>query len=157
MHPVLTGCRKLGQTPKNKQGNFSIPLLYNIFQHLFQTFHLPVTKNRPTLEAALVSDEASLLLVTWKRPTLVLWMAESLEIVEAPSASLGPLGRGDDWWSVLSGLEGAEDDEDEDDEEIEDGVRDEEDTMVDGSGASSAATETYITRWTVRFVNVQPF
>lgn len=73
-------------------------------------------------------------------------MAESLEVAEAPSASLSPLGRGDDWWSVFSGLEGGEDDEDEDVEEIEDGVRDEEDTMVDGSGAPSAATETYITK-----------
>lgn len=54
----------------------------------------------------------------------------------------------DDRWRVFSGLEGEEEDEEEEEEEeeVEDGVREEEETMLEGSGtlldAPSVATDT---------------
>lgn len=63
------------------------------------------------------------------------------------SVSQTPLDRGDDRWRVFSGLEGEEDEEDEEEEEVEDGVREEEETMLVGSrtlpDAPSVATETW--------------
>lgn len=45
------------------------------------------------------------------------------------------LDREDARWRVFSGLEGEEEEvEEEEDEEVEDGVREEEETMLDGSG-----------------------
>lgn len=107
-----------------------------------------MTEKRPTLELGLGSDAALVLVETWNRPIMV-------ECCAGPEASGGasfnlldsqtPFGRGDRRWRVFSGLEGEEEDED-DDEELEDGVREEEETTLDGSGmfldASSVATET---------------
>ena len=66
-----------------------------------------------------------------------------MERHEAPSVSQTSLGRQDDRWRVFSGLEDEEEDED---EEVEDGVKEEEETTLDGSTASldaqSVATET---------------
>lgn len=112
------------------------------------SLHTPVTEKRPTLELGLGSDAALVLVETWNRPIMV-------ECCAGPEASGGasfilldsqtPFGRGDRRWRVFSGLEGEEEDED-DDEELEDGVREEEETTLDGSGmfldASSVATET---------------
>lgn len=61
------------------------------------------------------------------------------------SVSRIPLDRADDRWRVFSGLEG-EDEDEEEDEVVEDGVREEEETMLEGSGtlldALSVATDT---------------
>lgn len=110
--------------------------------NLFWTCYTPVTKNRPTLEAADGSDGAMVVLDTWKRPILVVWPAER---EAAPSVSPESLGKGDDLWSVFSGLEGEEEDEVEEKEDLEDGVRDEEETTLGGFGtllgSSSGGTE----------------
>lgn len=111
-----------------------------------------MTEKRPTLDPLLGTDVELVLVDTWKRPTVVDWLAGSVERGEAPLTtlvSLTPLVRGDDLWRVFSGLEGGEEDEEEDDEEVEveDGVRDEEETMQEGSGtlleAPSEATDTW--------------
>lgn len=82
---------------------------------------------------------ALVLVDTWKRPIVV---------DEAPltvSVSQTPFAKEDDRWRVFSGLEGDEEEEEEE-EEVEDGVREEEETMLDGSGAQldtpSVATDT---------------
>lgn len=55
------------------------------------------------------------------------------------------MAKEDDRWRVFSGLEG-EEEEEEEEEDVEDGVREEEDTMLDGSGTlldvPSAVTDT---------------
>lgn len=107
-----------------------------------------MTEKRPTLEAGLGSDVAPVLAETWNRPMVVECCAGAV-VTGGASSTLSdlqtPFGRGDKRWSVFSGLEGEEED-DEEDEEVEDGVREEEETMLDGSGmfldASSVATET---------------
>lgn len=112
------------------------------------SLHTPVTEKRPTLELGPGSDAALVFVETWKRPMVVEFCAgpeatggASLTLLDSQT----PFGRGDRRWRVFSGLEGEEEDED-DDEELEDGVREEEETMLDGSGmfldASSVATET---------------
>lgn len=107
-----------------------------------------MTEKRPTFELGLGSDVALVLVETWNRPIVV-------ECCAGPRATGGasfilldsrtPFGRGDKRWRVFSGLEGEEEDED-DDEELEDGVREEEEPMLDGSGmlldVSSVVTET---------------
>lgn len=110
--------------------------------------YTPVTEKRPTLELGLGSDVALVLVETWNRPIVVECCAGPVVTGGASfmlSDSQTPFGRGDKRWRVFSGLEGEEEDED-DDEEVEDGVREEEETMLDGSGmlldASSVATET---------------
>lgn len=64
------------------------------------------------------------------------------------SGSQTPLDRVLERWRVFSGLEGEEDEEDDDeDEDVEDGVMEEEETMLEGSGtlvdAPSVATDTW--------------
>lgn len=107
-----------------------------------------MTENRPTLEPELGPDEVLVLVDTWKRPIVVdPWSRDEAPLTA--SASQTPFGKEDERWRVFSGLEG-EDDEEEDDEEeeeeVEDGVREEEETMLDGSGtlldAPSVATDT---------------
>ena len=57
------------------------------------------------------------------------------------------MAREDERWRVFSGLEGEEEEEEEEEEEVEDGVREEEETMLEGPGtlpdAPSVATETW--------------
>lgn len=114
-----------------------------------RTWYTPVTEKRPTLEPALDSDVAFVLVDTWKRPMVVDWLEGAALIDEAPftaSVSQMFLDREEDRCRVFSGLEGEEDDVDEDEEEVEEGVSEEEDTMLEGCGAlvvPSAATDTW--------------
>lgn len=112
------------------------------------SLYTPVTEKRPTLEPGFGSDVPLVLVETWKRPIVVECCAGPAVTGGASfvlSDSQVPFGRGDERWRVFSGLEGEEEDEDED-EQVEDGVREEDETMLDGSGmfldASSVATET---------------
>lgn len=109
-----------------------------------------VTEKRPTFEPAVGSDVALLLLDTWKRPMVVGGPAGPTGRDDAPftpSFSQTPLAREDDRWRVFSGLEGEEEEEEDEEEEVEDGVREEEETMPEGSGAvlgaPSVATDTW--------------
>lgn len=108
-----------------------------------------MTENRPTLEAVVGPDVALLLVDTWKRPIVVGLLAGPAKWDEAPftlSFSQTPLDRDIERWRVFSGLEGEEEEEE---EEVEDGVREEEQTMQAESGmvleASSVATDTWET------------
>lgn len=76
-------------------------------------------------------------------------MAGPAEIAEDRLRASVPLVREDDRWRVFSGLDGEDEDEDEEEEEeeeVEDGVREEEETLLEGSGTlldvPSVATET---------------
>lgn len=106
-----------------------------------------MTEKRPTLALEVGSDMSLVLVDTWKRPIVAEGSAEPVVTHGAPftSASQTPLARADERWRVFSGLEGEDEDED-DEEEVEDGVREEEETMLDGSGtlldAASVATDT---------------
>ena len=111
-----------------------------------------MTEKRPTLEPAVGPDVALVLVDTWKRPMVVDWPAGPADTDKAlftASVSQTPLAREDDRWRVLSGLDGEEEEEEEDEEEVEveDGVKEEEETMVEGSGtlldAPSVATDTW--------------
>lgn len=108
-----------------------------------------MTEKRPTLELGVGSDVALALVETWNRPIMVAWCEGPVVTVRASftlSDSQIPFARGDERWRVFSGLEGEEEDE-EDDEEVEDGVREEEEMIPDGSGmfldVSSVATDTW--------------
>lgn len=112
-----------------------------------------MTEKRPTLDPDVGPDAALVLVDTWKRPIAVDWWAGPAVRDGAPftmSVSQTPSVREEDRWRVFSGLEGEEDDEEEEEEEeeveVEDGAREEEETMLDGSGtllgAPSVATDT---------------
>lgn len=107
-----------------------------------------MTEKRPTLALEVGSDMSLVLADTWKRPIVVEGSAEPMVTHGAPFTSFSqtPLARADERWRVFSGLEGEDEDEDDEEEEVEDGVREEEETMLDGSGilldAASVAADT---------------